>query len=62
MYKELLHYVAMLVIVIGGFLLLYLSFLWYSQNNIIMGVGMMIMGLVALSNFYLHLVKMKRKR
>ena len=62
MYKNLLHYAAMLIIVIGGFFLLYLSFLWYSQDNIIMGMGMMIMGLIALSNFYLHLTKMKKNK
>lgn len=59
MHKNLFHYIAMLIILVGGISLLYLSFLWYSQNNIIMGTGMMVMGLVALANFYLHLTNMK---
>jgi len=55
-----LHNIAMLIIVFGAIILLYLSFLWYEQGNLIMGGGMLVMGLIALSNFYLHRRMMKK--
>jgi hypothetical protein len=60
MHKHLFHYIAMFIILSGGFSLLYFSFFWYSKNNLSMSFGMLIMGLIALSNFYLHWIKMKK--
>ncbi|MFH1325375.1 MAG: hypothetical protein ABIH49_01220 [archaeon] len=60
MHKKIFHYLSMSVIVAGGFLLLYFSFLWYLRNNVLMSGGMLIMGLIALANFYLHLRGMKK--
>ena len=53
-YHKYLHNVAMLTIVFGAIVLFYLSFLWYQESNLIMGLGMLVMGLIASSNFYLH--------
>jgi len=55
-----LHNLAMLIIVVGAVILFYLSFVWYQQNNIIMSVGMFVMGLIAVSNFYLHRRMMRK--
>ena len=55
-----LHNIAMLVMVLGAIVLFYLSFLWYQQGNQIMSIGMLVMGLIASSNFYLHLRMMKK--
>ena len=56
-----LHYTSMVVILGGSLILFYLTFLWYVKENIIMGTGMLIMGLIALSNFYLHWRNMRKK-
>ncbi len=60
-YKKYLHNFAMSIILIGSFLLFYLAFGWYEKFNLFMSSGMIIMALVALANFYLHLVKMKKR-
>lgn len=49
-----LHVIAMAVIVIGTIILFYLGFSWYLQDNVVMSMGMIIMGLIASANFYLH--------
>lgn len=59
MNQKYLHYSAMWIIVFGALILFYLSVLWYVKGNIIMTLGMSIMGLIALANFYLHLKSMK---
>jgi len=55
------HQIAMWSIFIGSIILLYLAFFWFQKGNSIMGIGMLIMGIVALSNFYLHRRMMKGK-
>jgi len=55
-----LHNLAMLIIILGAVILFYLSFLWYQQNNVIMSIGMFVMGLIAVSNFYLHRLMMRK--
>jgi len=55
-----LHKIAMLIIVVGAIILFYLSFVWYQRSNFIMSVGMFVMGLIAVSNFYLHGRMMKK--
>jgi len=52
--NEFLHQVAMGTIVVGSLVLLYSSYIWFTRNNILMGIGMLVMGLIAISNFYLH--------
>lgn len=60
MHKHFFHYIAMAVILFGGLILLYFSFVWYLKDNMIMSAGMLVMGMVALANFYLHLTNMKK--
>jgi len=55
------HQIAMWSIFIGGLVLLFFAFLWFSRSNSIMGFGMLVMAIVALSNFYLHRLMMKGK-
>ena len=57
-----LHRIAMWVIIIGALILFYLAFIWYTQGNSIMSIGMTVMGLIASANFYLHLRTMRRGR
>jgi len=57
---ELLHQIAMAVILLGGVALFLLALWWFSKGNIPMGSGMLIMALVAGSNFYLHRMMMKK--
>lgn len=57
---KVLHYISMGIIVIGSLVLFYLAFSWYTKENLLMSLGMLIMGLIALSNFYLHWIKMKK--
>jgi len=52
--NEFLHQVAMGTIITGSLVLLYSSYIWFTRNNILMGIGMLVMGLIAISNFYLH--------
>ncbi len=59
--NEYLHQIAMWIIVLGALILFYFAIVWYMQDNIIMSLGMIIMGLIALSNFYLHKRMMKKK-
>ena len=54
------HQVAMWLIFLGGLALLYFAFVWFGKDNNLMGSGMLIMGVVALSNFYLHRRMMKK--
>jgi len=54
------HQITMGLIVVGALVLLYLSAVWFTRDNIIMGVGMLVMSIIAFSNFYLHLRMMKR--
>ncbi len=56
-----LHQISMWLIIIGSLILFFLSFLWYVKGNMIMSFGMMIMGGIALSNFYLHWKRMKKE-
>ncbi len=49
-----LHQVAMWSILIGALILLYIAYLWFTEGNTLMSLGMFIMGVVAFSNFYLH--------
>lgn len=56
-----LHNIAMLVILISSLILFYIAFWWYTKKNILMSLGMSTMALAALSNFYLHLIKMKKR-
>ncbi len=42
-------------------MLFYFEIVWYMRENIMMSLGMIIMGLIALSNFYLHRRMMKKK-
>jgi len=59
---EVFHKPAMGIIFLGSLTLLYFAFVWFSRGNQIMGLGMLIMGLVAGSNFYLHLRMMKHSK
>ena len=52
--KEIFHQIAMWLIFLGGLALLYLAFAWFQRGNAFMGIGMLIMGIIAESNFYLH--------
>jgi len=54
------HQIAMWFIFLGSVALFYLAFVWFGRGNIIMGAGMLIMGIIALSNFYLHRRMMKK--
>lgn len=55
------HNFAMSLVFIGGVMLLLLAYYWYSINNLLMASGMLIMGVVALSNLYLHATAMRKK-
>ncbi len=55
MNQKYLHYIAMWIIVLGALILFYLSVSWYIKENMIMALGMFIMGIITLANFYLHL-------
>jgi len=55
-----LHKIAMAVILIGGAALFLLGVWWISKGNIPMGSGMLIMALIAGSNYYLHRMMMKK--
>ncbi|PCI21309.1 hypothetical protein COB64_00295 [Candidatus Wolfebacteria bacterium] len=59
--SKFLHYFAMMIILLGGIALLVLSVIWFIQGILLMGIGMLIMGLVALSNYFLHVQSMKMK-
>ena len=59
--NKFLHNLAMGTILIGSFLLFFIAFWWYEELNSLMTLGMSTMALVALANFYLHLVKMKKR-
>jgi len=58
--REILHQIAMAIIVIGGVALFFLALWWFSKGNIPMGSGMLIMALIAGSNYYLHRRMMKK--
>jgi len=58
-WQEILHKIAMAVILIGGTVLFLLALWWFSKGNIPMGSGMLIMALIAGSNYYLHRRMMK---
>ena len=58
--KEFLHYLTMVIILLGGIALLILGIIWFTRGANLMGIGMLIMGGVALSNFYLHMRSMKK--
>ena len=57
--RKYFHQLAMWQIFIGGVALLVFAFVWFREGNLIMVSGMFIMGVVALSNFYLHRMMMK---
>ncbi len=48
------HRAAMWVIVLGAFVIFAISFVSFQQGNVLMGVGMGVMGVTASSSFYLH--------
>jgi len=58
--NKFLHQIAMWLIFLGSLALLYLAFIWFGRGNNIMGVGMLTMGVIALSNFYLHRRMMRK--
>lgn len=60
MYKY-FHQIAMWLIFVGSLVLLYFSFVWFGRGNAIMGIGMLAMAVIALSNFYLHREVMKKE-
>ena len=62
--NEILHQIAMWLIFLGALVLFYLAVIWFARGNIIMGVGMLSMGIIATSNFYLHrrMMKMNTKK
>jgi len=47
-------------IVLGSIVLFVLAFIWFNQGNTMMGVGMLVMGFIASSNFYLHRLMMRK--
>lgn len=59
--RGLFHQIAMSLIFMGGLVLFYFSAIWFQKGNFIMGAGMLVMGVVAMSNFYLHRDMMKKK-
>ena len=59
---ELFHQIAMWLIFLGSLALFYFAFVWFGRGNTIMGLGMLIMGIIALSNFYLHRRMMLRDK
>jgi len=56
------HQIAMWLILLGSLILFYLGFVWLGRGNAIMSIGMFVMGMIALSNFYLHRMMMKKNR
>ncbi|GMQ95095.1 MAG: hypothetical protein BMS9Abin13_205 [Patescibacteria group bacterium] len=54
------HQIAMWSIFIGGLVLFYFALAWFQKGNLVMGAGMLIMSIVAMSNFYLHRKTMKK--
>ena len=48
------HRAAMWVIVLGALVIFAISILFFQQGNVLMGVGMGVMGVTASSSFYLH--------
>lgn len=60
--SETLHQAAMLIIFLGSIALFLLAFLWFSRGNSMMGFGMFVMGVVAMSNYYLHRRMMKKDK
>lgn len=52
--NKFLHQLSMWLILTGGLALLYIAYIWFQRDNLIMSIGMLIMGVVAFSNFYLH--------
>ncbi len=55
------HNIAMGIILVGSLILFSIAFWWYNEGNLLMSLGMSTMAIIALSNFYLHFIKMKRK-
>jgi len=60
--QEFFHQLAMWLIFLGALALIYLAFVWFDRGNTIMGFGMLIMGIIASSNFYLHRKMMQRDK
>jgi len=58
---EFLHQLSMWIIFLGALALLYIAYVWFQKDNLLMASGMSLMGLIALSNFYLHRRMMKKK-
>lgn len=58
--SKLFHQIAMWLIFIGGFVLLYLAIVWFVRGNNHMGFGMLIMAIIAESNYFLHRQIMKK--
>ena len=56
------HYFLMNVVLVGGIVLFVLAFIWFSRDNVLMGMGMFVMGAVAESNYLLHRQSMKRMK
>jgi len=50
------------VVLVGGIVLFVLAFMWFSRGNMLMGVGMFVMGAVAESNYVLHVQSMRSMR
>jgi len=55
------HHIAMWVIFLGGLAFLLFAFMWFVKGNLLMSFSMLIMGIMAESNFYLHRLMMKGK-
>lgn len=58
--KEFIHYLVMAIILLGGVALLVLAIIWFIRGANLMGLGMLVMSLVAFSNYYLHGRSMKK--
>jgi len=54
------HQIAMWLIFLGGLVLLYLAIVWFGRGNDVMGLGMLIMAIIAESNYFLHRQMMKK--
>jgi len=50
----------MAIILLGAIVLIILGLMWFSRANNLMGIGMLVMGVIALSNYYLHVQSMKK--
>jgi len=55
------HQIAMWIIFLGGLAFLLFALMWFGKGNVLMGSGMLIMGIMAEANFYLHRLMMKGK-